>query len=84
MHTERKNNARPVIAAVCAIVAAACSPTVKIEAPDKPIEINLNIKLEQEVRVRVDRDVDRTITGDPALVAAPHHAGASAVPEARP
>jgi len=37
---------------------AACTPTVKIEAPDKPIVINLNVKIEQEVRVRVERDVD--------------------------
>ncbi|TAN52370.1 MAG: YnbE family lipoprotein [Rhodospirillales bacterium] len=37
---------------------AACTPTVKIEAPDKPIVINLNVKIEQEVRLKVERDVD--------------------------
>jgi hypothetical protein len=41
---------------------AACTPTVKIEAPDKPIVINLNVKIEQEVRVRVERDVDTLLT----------------------
>ncbi|MDG2285475.1 MAG: YnbE family lipoprotein [Alphaproteobacteria bacterium] len=35
-----------------------CSPSVKIEAPDKPIVINLNVKIEQEVRVRVEKDLD--------------------------
>lgn len=50
---------------------AACAPTIKIEAPDKPIEINLNIRIEQEVRVRVERDVDSAIRNDPALFGLP-------------
>jgi hypothetical protein len=37
---------------------AACQPTVRVEAPDKPIVINLNIKIEQEVRIKVERDVE--------------------------
>ncbi|MCC7167399.1 MAG: YnbE family lipoprotein [Rhodospirillales bacterium] len=37
---------------------AACEPRVKIEAPDKPIVINLNVKIEQDVRVRIEKDVD--------------------------
>ena len=46
---------------------AACSPTVKIEAPDKPIEINLNIKIEQEVRIKVERDLEKVFAEDPEL-----------------
>ena len=38
---------------------SACNPTVKIEAPEKPITINLNVKVQQEVRVRVEREVDQ-------------------------
>ncbi|MDA0341966.1 MAG: YnbE family lipoprotein [Proteobacteria bacterium] len=37
---------------------AGCSPSVKIEAPDKPIVINLNVKIEQEVRIRIEKDLD--------------------------
>ncbi len=37
---------------------AGCSPTVKIEAPDKPIEINLNVKIEYEIRLKVDKELD--------------------------
>ena len=37
---------------------AACSPSVKIEAPEKPIVINLNVKIEQEVRIRVEKDLE--------------------------
>jgi len=39
----------------------ACSPVVRLEAPDKPIVINLNVKIEQEVRIRVERDVDKLL-----------------------
>lgn len=46
---------------------AACSPTVKVEAPDKPIVINLNVKIEQEVRIKVDRDVDSVMQGNPSI-----------------
>ncbi len=37
---------------------AGCNPTVKIEAPEKPIEINLNVKIEHEIRLQVDRDLE--------------------------
>lgn len=36
----------------------ACTPTVRLEAPEDPIVINLNVTIEQEVRVRIDREVD--------------------------
>lgn len=35
-----------------------CNPTVKIEAPDKPIEINLNIRIEHEIRLQVDKELE--------------------------
>ena len=43
---------------------AACSPTVKVEAPEKPIEINLNVKIEHEIRVQVDRDLEELFDED--------------------
>ena len=41
--------------------------TTKIEAPDKPIEINLNVKIEQEIRVKVDRELDDLLAENPDL-----------------
>ncbi len=40
---------------------AACTPTVKVEAPDKPIEINMNVKIEHHIKVEIDRDVKNAI-----------------------
>ena len=38
-----------------AAIAAGCIP-VQIQAPDEPIEINLNVNIRQEVIVRLERD----------------------------
>jgi hypothetical protein len=55
------------VVAVMAFVLAACQPTVKVEAPDKPIVINLNVKIEQEVRVKIDREVEDLLKTQPDL-----------------
>lgn len=59
---------RPIRAAgALLLLAAGCTPTVKVQAPDKPIEINLNIRVEQEVRVRIDRELDQVFRENPDL-----------------
>ena len=49
------------------VVLVGCSPTVKIEAPDKPITINLNVKIEHEIRIKVDRELDQLISQEKGL-----------------
>jgi len=39
-------------------VMGGCSPTVKLEAPKEPIEINLNVKIEHHIRVQVDKELE--------------------------
>lgn len=46
---------------------AACNPTVKIQAPDKPIEINLNVHIDQEVRLKVDNELNNAFKDHPEL-----------------
>lgn len=46
---------------------AGCSPTVKIEASDKPITINMNIKIDHEIRVKVDKELDSLLNQKSAL-----------------
>ena len=46
---------------------AACQPTVKVEAPDKPIVINLNVHIDQEVKVKVDHALDDAFKDHPEL-----------------
>lgn len=58
--------------AVLAIVAsalllAACSHKVQLEAPEKPITINLNVKIEHEIRVKVDKDLEQVFNQNSGL-----------------
>jgi hypothetical protein len=49
--------ARPgLLAAV--FLSAPLSSCISVKAPDKPIEINLNVTIRQEVLVRLQRDVE--------------------------
>ncbi len=41
-----------------ALALAACQPKVQVVAPKEPITINLNVKIEHEIRVKVDKDLD--------------------------
>ncbi len=45
----------------------ACSPEVKIQAPDKPIEINLNVNIEHHIKVEIEKDVKTAISKNPNL-----------------
>lgn len=46
---------------------AACTPRVQLEAPDKPITINLNVKIDHEIRLKVDKDIDQLFSKDSNL-----------------
>lgn len=46
---------------------AGCSPSVKLEAPEKPIEINMNVKIEHEIHLKVEKDVDELISSQKGL-----------------
>lgn len=40
---------------------------INVRAPDKPIEINLNVNIRQEVIVKLQKDADDFITSNPEL-----------------
>jgi len=46
---------------------AGCQPTVKIEVPREPITINLNIKIEADVLVRVEDRAKDDIAANPDI-----------------
>ena len=45
----------------------ACTPTVAVQAPEEPITINLNVKIEHEIRVKVDKELDDMFDDDSDL-----------------
>jgi len=40
------------------VLTIGCAPKVQVEAPKEPIVINLNVKIEHEIRVKVDKDLE--------------------------
>ena len=36
-------------------------PTIKVEAPDKPIEINMNINIKHEILIKVEKEVEELL-----------------------
>lgn len=47
------------------LTVAACSPTVQVVAPKEPITINLNIKLDADVRLRVEEKAKQDVGSKP-------------------
>jgi hypothetical protein len=45
----------------------ACTPRVEVAAPEKPITINLNVKIDHEIRLKVDKDLDQVLSNDSGL-----------------
>ena len=62
MAESMKRRAKLLTAATLATPLAGC---ISLAAPEKPIEINLNVKIEQEVLVRLQRDVENIINQNP-------------------
>ena len=56
--------ARPALLAA-ALLPAPLASCISVKAPDKPIEINLNVTIRQEVLVRLQRDVEQLINQNP-------------------
>lgn len=63
--TSRLSTAFALLAAVG--VLTACTHKVQMEAPEKPITINLNVKIEHEIRVKVDKQLDQVLSKDSGL-----------------
>ncbi|KJS74511.1 MAG: membrane protein [Pseudomonas sp. BICA1-14] len=50
-----------------AVLAGACTPRVELAVPNEPININLNVKIEHEIYIRVDKQLDSIINEDSGL-----------------
>ncbi|MFC7292159.1 YnbE family lipoprotein [Hirschia litorea] len=63
---KNKNSLRLCIG-TAALMSQACSPIIRVQAPDKPITINLNVTIDQQVQVNLDEDVDDLIAENPDI-----------------
>ena len=60
-------NARTALILTGATLAVACTHRVEVVAPKEPIRIELAIKIDQEVRVRLEKDIEDLIADNPDL-----------------
>jgi len=61
-------NMKPLLCALtAAVMFTACQPKVQIVPSEKPIVIELNVNINQEIRVRLDKDVEDLIANNPDL-----------------
>ncbi|HLZ32933.1 MAG TPA: YnbE family lipoprotein [Nitrospira sp.] len=67
----RKVNGAPVttgwMLACLAMIVSGCTPRVEVAAPEKPITINLNVKIDHEIRVKVDKELDEVLSSNSGL-----------------
>jgi hypothetical protein len=56
------NAARLAVSIAAAVPLTAC---ITVRPPDKPIEVNLNVDIKQEVLVRLQQDVQQMIQKNP-------------------
>ncbi|HAT8011598.1 YnbE family lipoprotein [Citrobacter rodentium NBRC 105723 = DSM 16636] len=38
-----------------------CTPRIEVAAPKEPITINMNVKIEHEIHIKVDKDVENLL-----------------------
>ena len=50
---------RILVAGFVIVLISACTPTIQIAPPSEPIEINLNVKIEHEIRIEVGKDLEK-------------------------
>lgn len=49
------------------VVGVGCTPRVEVAPSDKPITINLNVKIDHEIRVKVDKDLEQVMSRESGL-----------------
>ena len=63
-----KNATRPLLAAVLgASLLSGCVPRIEVATPKDPITINMNVKIEHEIRIKVDKDVENLLKDQSGL-----------------
>jgi len=55
---------RTAVPGLLLLALAACTPRVAVEAPKEPITINMNIKIQHEIKVQVDKELEQAFASE--------------------
>ncbi|WP_105600750.1 YnbE family lipoprotein [Cronobacter sakazakii] len=47
-----------LMAGVIILMLCGCTPRIEVAAPKEPITINMNVKIEHDIHIKVDKDVE--------------------------
>ena len=50
-----------LLAMVASMLLAGCTPRIEIAASKEPITINMNVKIEHEIQIKADRQVEELL-----------------------
>jgi hypothetical protein len=56
-----------ILVFLATVVLLSCTPRVEVAVPEKPITINLNVKIDHEIRVKVEKDLENVFTDQSGL-----------------
>ena len=55
------------VALLLGVLSTACTPTVQLAMPNEPININLNVKIQHEIYLKVDKALDNMFSESSGL-----------------
>ncbi|MCY3768324.1 MAG: YnbE family lipoprotein [Gammaproteobacteria bacterium] len=62
---------KKLLVILCNVIAvpllAGCTPKIEVSTPTEPVTINLNVKIEHEIRVKVEKDLEDILSEDSGL-----------------
>lgn len=47
-----------LLGGIAVFTLSGCTPRIEVAAPKEPITINMNVKIEHEIHIKVDKDVE--------------------------
>ncbi|CAI0691544.1 Uncharacterised protein [Serratia quinivorans] len=50
-----------LVAVLGTFLLSGCVPRIEVATPKDPITINMNVKIEHEIHIKVDKDVDNLL-----------------------
>lgn len=48
----------PLIALCAPLMLSGCTPRIEVAAPSTPITINMNVKIDHDIHIKADKDVE--------------------------
>jgi hypothetical protein len=57
----------PCLLGILSLFILSCTPRVEVAPPSEPITINLNVKIQHEILVKVDKELDNLFDEEKGL-----------------